>query len=228
VHEFNSFINFFQTQAKKFSDNIYLRYEVMTPQHDIQVETLTYGETDRIATNLACALHDRLHTASTIALMEDYSVTYLILMLALFKLRIPLLVVSVRNTPESVQNLLSQVNADAFVYGPLYTDVKESLQRDMPGVQSIQTPPMNFQELKSAPLHRDVDTLLDSKFTSEDLDKTNLIVHSSGTTSFPKAIRWSNRFHLYTIQACEYNLFKQGLGHLMETGQDILIGITPL
>lgn len=177
VHKFYAFINFFQIQAKKFSDNIYLRYEVMTEDHEIQVKTLTYGETDRIATNLACSLHDRLHGATTIALMEDYSATYLILMLALFKLRIPLLAVSVRNTAEAVQNLLNQVNADVFIYGSVYSNIKNSIQQDLPEVKCVSTPIMNFQELKYDPVHPDVDILLDSTFTSEDMNKTDLIVH---------------------------------------------------
>lgn len=39
-----SFLNFFQKQAKKFSNNIYIRYQVVLPEGDVTVKTLTYEQ----------------------------------------------------------------------------------------------------------------------------------------------------------------------------------------
>lgn len=178
VQDFNAFINFFQIQAKKYSNNIYIRYQVLK-NGIIHVETLTYEQTDRIATNLACSLHTSLHTKSTIAILEDYSVAYLILLLALLKLRIPILLISVRNTSEAVQNLLQQVNADALIYGSAYCDIKDNINQYMTkDIECVLTPELkNLQELKDVPLSPKHDILLDQSFSSKDLDKTDIIVH---------------------------------------------------
>lgn len=66
VKDHNSFIKNFQVQAKKYSDNIYIRYETVS-NGDIHVETLIYKQADRIASNLACITHGALGNKSTIA-----------------------------------------------------------------------------------------------------------------------------------------------------------------
>ncbi|CAO3627535.1 unnamed protein product [Mucor hiemalis] len=232
IHDYNAFINFFQKQAQIHSDKIYFRYQTKLSDGGIVVKTLTFGEVDRITTNLACEMYETLGSKTTIALVEDHSICYPILQIALHKLRVPVLLLSPRNSVDSVVNLLCQVNADVLLYGQRHGQLKDEVIAKTKAISDTdilfaQVPNINIDQLVQAPLNYKATEILDYNFTAEDLSKVFVIIHSSGTTSFPKAIRWSNRFQLYHLQGTYYNLINKGFSKFIDDENDILLAITP-
>lgn len=182
LQEYNAFINFFRKRAQIFSDKIYFRYQEKLSDGNIVVKTLTYGEVDRITTNLACELYDTLGDKTTIALIEDHSVYYVIIQLVIHKLRIPLLLLSPRNSVESVINILEQVNADALLYGKRHGQLKDEVMAKIKAdsdtnILFAETPVINFDHLIQVPLNPRASEILDYNFTNEDLEKIFLIMH---------------------------------------------------
>ncbi|KAG2237908.1 hypothetical protein INT48_002213 [Thamnidium elegans] len=227
VHDYYCFINLFQKQAEKFKHNIYLRYEDLSSEGEIEVKTLTYGQVDLIATNLACDLYEKLGNKSVISVLEDHSVYYLIMLYTLYKLRIPVQMISARNSSAAVCSLLQQVNSDCLVYGIYYQHIKDIVSEENRNVECFPIPNFDLENLLKKPLNPIWSEILDQNFTEEDLDRSVTIVHSSGTTNMPKAVIWSNRFLMYFIQTYLQTFYKRKQFEFIEDENDILIGITP-
>lgn len=177
VHDYCCFINLFQKQAKKFEHNIYIRYEVLSSEGEIVVKTLTYGQVDLIATNLACVLYEKLGNKSVISLLEDHSVYYLIMLYTLYKLRIPVQMISARNSSAAVCSLLQQVNSDCLFYGIYYQHIKDIVSEENKSIECFLIPDLDLENLSKKPLNPRWSEILDQKFTEEDLDKPVTIVH---------------------------------------------------
>lgn len=182
LHDYNAFINFFQKQAQIHSDKIYFRYQTRLSDGSIVVKTLTFGEVDRITTNLACELYETLGNKSTIVLVEDHSICYPILQIALHKLRVPVLLWSPRNSVDSVVNLLCQVNADVLLYGQRYIQLKDEVMARTKAISNTdilfaQVPNINTDQLVQSPLNYSATEILDNNFTAKDLSKDFVIIH---------------------------------------------------
>ncbi|KAI9363163.1 hypothetical protein BD770DRAFT_440387 [Pilaira anomala] len=227
VKDYYSFINLFQKQAEKFKDNIYVRYETVSNEGVIKIKTLTYGQVDLITTNLACKFHEKLSKKAVISILEDHSVYYVILLYALFKLRVPVQMISTRNSVASVCSLLNQVNSECLVYGESYQNIKEAVSKELMAIECLPRPGLNLEELSKVPLNPKFDQILDQNFTEKDLKRSLAIVHSSGTTNTPKAVTWSNQFLMYFIQSFQHTFYKRKQFEFIEDENDILIGITP-
>ncbi|KAI8077662.1 hypothetical protein BDF21DRAFT_421614 [Thamnidium elegans] len=220
-------INLFQIQANKFRDNIYFRYEVPSMKGELEVKTLTYGQVDLITTNLACELYTKLGKEPIVSVLEDHSVYYPILLYALYKLRVPVQMISIRNTPTTVCSLLNEAGSQCLVYGSSYLQVKETISKEIVGVRCFPVPKLNLEELSNSPLNSKWDQILNQNFTEEDIEKTVAIIHSSGTTNTPKIVVWSNKFMIYFIQSLPNTFYKRKKFDFMEDENDILFGITP-
>lgn len=177
VKNYYSFINLFQKQAEKYRDNIYLRYEVISTEGEIEVKTLTYGQVDLITTNLACDFYVKLGKKSVISILEDHSVYYLILLYTFYKLRIPVQMISTRNSSASVCSLLNQANSDCLVYGASYKHIKDVVLEENLDFECFPTLELNLEELSKKNINPRWDQILDQNFTEEDLYKTLTIVH---------------------------------------------------
>lgn len=143
---------------------------------EIVVNKLTYEQIDRISSNLACTLHPILAGDSVVSLMENHSVYYYLFFLAIYKLRIPILFLSTRNSSQSTCHLLKQVEAQTFVYGESHSHIKEAVVEEI-GIKHLKMPDINIDEMIKHPLNTDSDKLLDRNFTRKDLLKTLLVVH---------------------------------------------------
>ncbi|KAG2237909.1 hypothetical protein INT48_002214 [Thamnidium elegans] len=208
-------------------DNIYFRYEVPSVKGELEVKTLTYGQVDLITTNLACELYTKLGKEPIVSVLEDHSVNYPILLYALYKLRVPVQMISIRNTPTTVCSLLNEAGSQCLVYGSSYLQVKETISKEIVGVRCFPVPELNLEELSNSPLNSKWDQILNQNFTEEDIEKTVAIIHSSGTTNTPKIVVWSNRFMIYFIQSLPNTFYKRKKFDFMEDENDILFGITP-
>ncbi|CEI92072.1 hypothetical protein RMCBS344292_06345 [Rhizopus microsporus] len=191
-NHYKAFIDLFRIKCKLNSDRIFVRY-----YFNNAYKTLTYAECDRITTNLACKWAAKGKGVECISLIGDHSVDYLIVMLTLLKLRSTLLAVSPRNSEPAIINLLEKTNSKLLLATAKHESIAQSAAAKVGGVEVITIEPLNIEELLLEPLVPEHDKLLDSEFTDADLEKAALIIHSSGTTNFPKPIYLSNRGLLY-------------------------------
>lgn len=177
IKDYGCYINLFQKQAKKHKDNVYVRYEVVSVEGNIQVKTLTYGQVDLIITNLACEFYEKFAKKSVIFMLEDHSVYYLILLYTFYKLRVPVQMISTRNSSSAVCSLLNQVNSDCLLYGDSYQQIRNYTLKEIVDIESIPRPKLNLEELSKAPLNPNFEKILDQTFTEKDLKKTLNIGH---------------------------------------------------
>ena len=183
VQKYGAFVNFFQQQAQRFSDRTYIQYEKESfEDKEPVVETLTYDQVDRITSNLAIELDNSLQCMETIAILEDHSAGYLVLLIALFKLRKPVMILSTRNSSAALTSLLLQANVDTMFYGKNHHQILDDVTRELlleseKEVKFISVPTMDLDLLAQAPLNADHDNILDRKFSNDDLEKTVLIMH---------------------------------------------------
>ena len=176
--EYGTFINFLRKQAHKYHHYIYSRYQVKNAQDEISVKTLTYGQLDTITSNLACILHGSLSTKTTIAIIDNHSLHYLVLLMALLKLRIPIMLISPRNSAAAVINLMNQVNADALLYGESYTAIKDAASIECSqDIHYEPIPSLDLEYLTGIPLSSKYEELFDQEFTEEDHEKVCIIAH---------------------------------------------------
>lgn len=134
---------------------------------------MTYGQVDRITTNLAYDFYGYLGDRSVIPLLEDHSPYYLILIIALYKLQISVMLISTRNSSEAIIHLLKQVNAETLLYGESYHHAKKEVLKGNPAIECFAVPRLDLDEL----VNPDANSILDQNFTSSDLLKTVLIIH---------------------------------------------------
>ncbi|KAG1442238.1 hypothetical protein G6F55_013023 [Rhizopus delemar] len=77
------------------------------------------------------------------------------------------------------------------------------------------------------PLNPRYKEILDFNFTEKDIDQPALIIHSSGSTNFPKPIYLSNRYLL--ILSGFYQLYKEKHPHLdVVNKDDVMLSCVPL
>lgn len=175
--KYYAFINLFQSQADTHKDNVYIRYQTTTADGIFTTRTLTYGQVDLISTNLACAFHEKLGHKSVISILEDHSVYYLIILYAFYKLRIPVQMISTRNSPAAICNLLKQADSDCLIYGESYQYIKDVVSEENLGIECFSMPAINLEELSNCPLYPEFNQILDLNFYEEDLVKIVIMVH---------------------------------------------------
>ncbi|KAG2237907.1 hypothetical protein INT48_002212 [Thamnidium elegans] len=227
ANDYYTFINLFQSQAKIFENNVYVHYQVTGVDGELEIKTLTYGQVDLISSNLACSLYELLNKKTVISILEDHSVYYLILLYTFYKLRIPIQMISTRNSPTAVSNLLKQADSDCLIYGKSYLPIKDIVLEKNMGIECFLSPELNLEELSKYPLNPEFDQIIDQNFNESDLNKTAIMVHSSGTTATPKVVRWNNKYLIYNIQAYQHTLYKRKQFEFIETEDDVLVAITP-
>ncbi|GAA5795097.1 hypothetical protein HPULCUR_000449 [Helicostylum pulchrum] len=227
ANDYYTFINLFQSQVKIFEDNTYVRYQVTGAEGELETKSLTYGQVDLISSNLACSLHASLNKKTVISILEDHSVYYLILLYTFYKLRIPIQMISTRNSPAAVSNLLKQTDSDCLIYGKSYLSIKDIVLEENVGIECFLSPELNLEELSKYPLNPEYDQLIDQNFNESDLNKIAIMIHSSGTTATPKVVRWCNRYLIYNIQAYQHTLYKRKQFEYIQTKDDVLVAIAP-
>lgn len=201
AQHYKAFTNYIDCQSIIHGDKAFIRYYA-----DGGFNTLTYSQVDRIATNLACKWAEKVKGADVISYIGDHGVDYLILMLAVMKLRITLLAVSPRNSEAAVVNLLEKTHSSVLMASEKYEAIARSSAAHVPGVQVMLGDSLEIATLVQEPLNPDHEHLLNKAFSDEDITKSALIIHSSGSTAFPKPIYLSNRYLFNMINAFHYVL----------------------
>ncbi|KAI9250974.1 hypothetical protein BDA99DRAFT_608261 [Phascolomyces articulosus] len=185
---------------------------------------MTYAEADRIASNLAYEWAPMLKDVESVGFIADHSIYYLVAMLAVFKLRPILLALSPRNSVAANVNLLTQTNSKFMIVSEKYADMAQQCHEQVSGG-------CDYKVLASL----DLDTLSSyakdyhshvSPPSEKDIEKVALIIHSSGSTSFPKPIYLSNRYLFWLIQGIPSQMKKNSQNALVSS--DVVLSPLPL
>lgn len=111
--------------------------------------------------------------------------------------------ISVRNSPAAVAHLLSKTNTTHVLVGSeaslqsLASASLELMQNSKPHL----TPMPNFEDLY---VPDDAESFSPLSFKRPDFDSPAIILHSSGSTAFPKPVPWTH-YHMLqvAIRPCE-------------------------
>lgn len=194
-------INVFERQAKKYANEVYVRYYGRLDSGSFGYKTLSYADVDRIATNLACEWCSKVKGYDVVAFIADHSVQYFLCVLACLKLRVTFLALSPRNSEAAVVNLLKKTDCRFIFSTKKYATLAQSAAAKVDGTVCQVLPSFDLAGRIKQPLNSIAPKVLDRKFTKKDIDKTCAILHSSGSTAFPKPIRISNRYLVCGIQS---------------------------
>lgn len=202
-------INVFEKQVEKYADQVYVRYYGRLENGKHGYKTLTYAEVDRVATNLACQWKNKIKGYKTVAFMADQSVQYFLCVLACLKLRVTFLALSPRNSEAAVANLLTKTDCHFMFATNKYATLAQSAAGQVDGTTCEVLPSFDLVGRLKQPLNPLASKILDKHFGEKDIQQTCAIIHSSGSTAFPKPIRLSNRYLICGIQSIPRHAFGQ-------------------
>ncbi|KAI9483645.1 MAG: hypothetical protein EXX96DRAFT_648358 [Benjaminiella poitrasii] len=219
---FKAFINYVNVQCTIHSDKVLARY-----YSNGSYKVLTYAEVNRLSTNLACKWAKDAVGAEVISFISDHSVNYLITMIAIMKLRLTMMAVSPRNSEPAIVNLLEKTKSKLVISSEKYSDIANATASNVPGVKVITTPTFDLEALLQEPLNPDHEKILNYGFSDEDKEKPALIIHSSGSTAFPKPIYLSNRYLINELKCYHITVnAREGLEHISD--KDVYLPCVPL
>ncbi len=193
---FKDFANILNVQALTHKDDTYIRYFTKSG-----FKTLSYSQEDHISTNLACEWASKVQNVDVISYIGDRSVNYVIILLAIVKLRVTIMTISPDNSEAANVNLLEKTQASIIIADNKYESIAKSSASQVPGVEVAVVDPLDIEALLQKPLNPSHKNILKYEFSDTDLDKTVFIMYSSGSTSFPKAIFISNNFFINVFSA---------------------------
>ncbi|KAG1469343.1 hypothetical protein G6F56_003309 [Rhizopus delemar] len=157
---------------------------------------MTYEEVDRITTNLACDWVEEGKCSGVVSYINHQSVNFLITLMAMVKSRAVLFAISPRNSEAAIADLLEKTQSKMLFVPSKYKIVAQNAVAKVEEANMTIIPPYDFESLLKKPLNPRYAKILDISFSKEDLEKEALIIHTSGTTGFPKPIYLSNRYLL--------------------------------
>ncbi|GAN04859.1 hypothetical protein MAM1_0075c04324 [Mucor ambiguus] len=219
---FKAFTNYMNQQTELHANKVFVRY-----YFDGECKNLTYSDVDRLATNLACKWAYVTQDVDAVAFIGDHSIGYMVVMLALLKLRTPMFAISPRNSEATVFDLLKKSESKLLITEAKYEFIGKAASAQIADVDLMVISPLEISCLVKQPLNPHFQEFLNFEFSDKDIDKTALIIHSSGTTSFPKPVRFSNKYLFHAINAFEILINSNDKLDSL-TSKDVLLPITPL
>ncbi|KAG2196144.1 hypothetical protein INT47_006490 [Mucor saturninus] len=218
---FKAFINFMNVQSEVYANLPFAIY-----YSESQYKTLTYSTVDRLSTNLACKWHKDLHEIDVVSFIGDHSVDYLIVILAAMKLRVTLMLISPRNSNNAVINLLEKTKSKLLIANSKYQTKVNCIAEEVPDIKVLIIESMDIDKLVEEPLNPDQEVLMNQNFTEEDIKKPVLVLHSSGSTSLPKPLYFSNQYLFNLFNYYKLDIITSKLGDLDET--DTCLSCVPI
>lgn len=169
---FKSFTNYMNEQTKMHADKVFARYYSQNG-----FKTLTYADVDRLATNLACKWAYAVQDVDVVSFISDHNMCYLIVMLALLKLRIPMFTISPRNSEAAVINLLKKTESKLLIIEAKYESIGNAAAAQVADVNLMVISPLDIDHLVKQPLNPNFQEFLDFDFSDKDINKTAIICH---------------------------------------------------
>ncbi|ORY88492.1 acetyl-CoA synthetase-like protein [Leucosporidium creatinivorum] len=202
VNNLQSVTELLQSRARTHPDTFVLG----CPDRNLKITNYTFGELEA-ATN--CAAH---HYASlippraagdsnsklTVALLASSGYDYLITELALSRIGVAVLFVSINNTPAAVAHLIKATQSSHLIIGPAYEQIgAETLALGQnEGVKLVQLAEPSVHDSKAQALVKPYPPALSP---AEESKLIAFIVHSSGSTGFPKPIYINHAATIFNI-----------------------------
>lgn len=167
-------INLLEKQFAHFSDNVFAWY---TPSSGGEYRSLTYGEIDHLATNVACQWAQDVKGVDTVGFIADHSINYLIAMLAFMKLRVTLMALSPRNSLPANVNLIQKTGSNFIASTAKYEDMIRSVAAECGNCRTHVIPSFDIDAILNEPRNPQADNILDRKYTHDDIEKIAMIIH---------------------------------------------------
>ncbi|KAJ7912191.1 hypothetical protein B0H13DRAFT_2008004 [Mycena leptocephala] len=125
-----------------------------------------------------------------------YTITYFILVMSCLRANYVVFPISPRLSPAAIANLIHNAGVEYLLVGPAMDDLAAAAMQTLQN----QYPDTATPNLFSAPSFDDLFTPPDKisgpgdlPYEDSDLDDVACLLHSSGSTGFPKLLSWSNR-----------------------------------
>lgn len=169
---FKSFTNYMTQQTKMHADKVFARY-----YSNNKLNTLTYADVDRLAINLACKWSYAVQDVNVVSYIGDHGVGYMIVMLALLKLRIPMFAISPRNSDAAVIDLLKKTESKLLITEAKYESTGKAASAHLADVDLKVVSPLDIDSLVKEDLNPYFREFLNLNFNDEDMNKPVLIMH---------------------------------------------------
>lgn len=192
-----------------------------------QYKTLTYAQVDRLATNIAFQLVHATRDVATISFIGDHSADYLITLLAMLKLRIPVVAISPRTSEAGVADLLKKTGATLLFFTSNYEAMANSISMQYSGLKTVVLHALDINRVLKKSTDVNHRRVLDYKFSDHDIKKTALIFHTSGLVSLPKPVYLSN-LYLFNMMSLFHKLITAEKGSRDLNENDTFLACSPL
>ncbi|GAB5589605.1 hypothetical protein Unana1_04505 [Umbelopsis nana] len=171
-------------------------FEYWKASDDERPSVLTYRQVDNIVTYLAHRLEtEHKIQGEPVAFLADHSLQYAIYLLALLKLECRLMLLSPRNSEPAIVDLMRKTNTKVLLYTSRFSKMAAKVAEEISGLSTCFAFEVDIDQAKQD--NPPAKQLFSTKASSKDqLEDIALIIHSSGTTGFPKPILLSNRYLL--------------------------------
>lgn len=168
---YNAVTNLLRKRSQLYKERPMVHYE--TP--DGSFKTLTFEQVSRITTRLAKKWAPEVRDVSTMAFLADHSIFYFIALIALFKLRVQVMLLSPRNSEAAHINLLNKTKASHLIVSQKYADIAHKVVQNVEQSHECKVKvlaPFNFMEIlnESSP-----DEDLDYDFSEKDRSEVAVI-----------------------------------------------------
>ncbi|KAL0092096.1 hypothetical protein J3Q64DRAFT_1819684 [Phycomyces blakesleeanus] len=189
----NSFVGYWAKQSTTYATKVFARYS--NGDQDIfgAYKNLSYEQVDRISTNLACEWSESLQGVKSVGFLGDHSVSYLLALLAIMKLDILFIALSPRNSPSGIANILNNTDSSLIVTSQKYNKLAQNSSKEMEKCGIFTYEPLDIEIMSNQPLNPFSTEIIPSQSKASS-EKAVMVIHSSGTTGFPKPIFLSNRY----------------------------------
>jgi acyl-CoA synthetase (AMP-forming)/AMP-acid ligase II len=239
---FSSITGMLQEQAQSRAHQTCLLYPDQTDPHTYA--TLTYKQLNEVTNHIAQKFAAQVECSPTnevpiVCLLANSNVSYLLSIYALLKLNVIVYPLSIRNSDAAILHLLENSHVSHLFYSNQYSPVVMKIDAKFGSTIKLHL----FEEIRIAELLELGESSFKPTAAMDELEQVRIIFHryacrlqkrfiisitymfvcSSGSTSFPKAIRLATRclFGYFETYALEMN-------KAFWTDEDTVLAVQPL
>lgn len=172
AEEHMTLINYLNKVCKDNGDRILAYYHSNKSFH-----SLTYAQVDLVATNLACKWSSIIKDTRTVSYLADHSIDYLIVLLALLKLRVIPFLISPRNSQAAIVHLMKTTTSKFLLASKKYQSIAMAISSSVKDMRELILSPLQLDVLTMEPYYSNYQDTLNHNFISSDITKTALIMH---------------------------------------------------